>query len=192
MEEVSSFIPRNMRKRKLPKPTIWEELFSWLGSFAGKPFTVSGQSMYPTLHNNDRMFMSKLGDINRFDVVVLQAPDQDKEYIKRVIGMPGDTIEIKEGKLYINGKVVEKPFINTEILVNKTVYIDDFNLEALTGEATVPEGKYFVMGDNRGVSRDSRLFGFIDSSAIEGKAVFTIWPLNRIGGQKDFSYLYSE
>ena len=71
MEEVSSFIPRNMRKRKLPKPTIWEELFSWLGSFAvsfailavlfifvGKPFTVSGQSMYPTLHNNDRMFMS--------------------------------------------------------------------------------------------------------------------------------------
>ena len=205
MEEVSSFIPRNMRKRKLPKPTIWEELFSWLGSFAvsfaipavlfifvGKPFTVSGQSMYPTLHNNDRMFMSKLGDINRFDVVVLQAPDQDKEYIKRVIGMPGDTIEIKEGKLYINGKVVEQPFINTEILVNKTVYIDDFNLEALTGETTVPEGKYFVMGDNRGVSRDSRLIGFIDRSAIEGKAVFTIWPLNRIGGQKDFSYLYSE
>ena len=125
-------------------------------------------------------------------MVVLQAPDQDKEYIKRVIGMPGDTIEIKEGKLYINGKVVEQPFINTEILVNKTVYIDDFNLEALTGVTTVPEGKYFVMGDNRGVSRDSRLIGFIDRSAIEGKAVFTIWPLNRIGGQKDFSYLYSE
>ena len=205
MEEVSSFIPRNMRKRKVPKPTIWEELFSWIASFAvsfailallfifvGKPFTVSGQSMYPTLHNNDRMLMSKLGDINRFDVVVLHAPDQDKEYIKRVIGMPGDTVEVKEGKLYINGQPVEQPFINKEILVNKTVYIDDFTLQELTGESKVPEGKYFVMGDNRGVSRDSRMIGFIDRTAIKGKAVFTIWPYNRIGAQTNYSYLYSE
>ena len=205
MEEVSSFIPRNMRKRKVPKPTIWEELFSWIASFAvsfailallfifvGKPFTVSGQSMYPTLHNNDRMLMSKLGDINRFDVVVLHAPDQDKEYIKRVIGMPGDTVEVKEGKLYINGQPVEQPFINKEILVNKTVYIDDFTLQELTGESKVPEGKYFVMGDNRGVSRDSRMIGLIDRKAIEGKAVFTIWPMNQFGGQKNYSYLYTE
>ena len=205
MEEISSFIPRNIRKRKLPKPTIWEELLSWITSFAisftiialflvfvGKPFTVSGQSMYPTLHDSDRMFMSKLGDIHRFDVVVLQAPDQDKEYIKRVIGMPGDTIEVKDGKLYINGQVVDQPFINTELLMNKTVYIDDFTLQELTGELKVPEGKYFVMGDNRGVSKDSRMIGFIERSAIEGKAVFTIWPLNRIGGQTNYSYLYSE
>ena len=205
MEEVSSFIPRNMRKRKLPKPTIWEELLSWFASFAvsfailallfvfvGKPFTVSGQSMYPTLHDSDRMFMSNLGDIKRFDIVVLQAPDQDKEYIKRVIGIPGDTIEVKDGKLYINGQVVDQPFINTELLLNKTVYIDDFTLQELTGELKVPEGKYFVMGDNRGVSKDSRMIGFIERSAIEGKAVFTIWPLNRIGGQTNYSYLYSE
>lgn len=205
MEEVSSFIPRNMRKRKLPKPTIWEELLSWLGSFAvsfailallfifvGKPFTVSGQSMYPTLHDSDRMFMSKIGDIHRFDVVVLQAPDQDKEYIKRVIGMPGDTIEVKQGVLYINGKQVEQPFINTETLAKQTVFIDDFTLQSLTGELKVPDGKYFVMGDNRGVSKDSRMIGFIERSAIDGKAVFTIWPLNRIGGQKDYSYLYLE
>ncbi|WP_314355128.1 signal peptidase I [uncultured Granulicatella sp.] len=205
MEEISSFIPRNIRKRKLPKPTIWEELLSWITSFAislvilalflvfvGKPFTVSGQSMYPTLHDSDRMFMSKLGDIKRFDIVVLQAPDQDKEYIKRVIGMPGDTIEVKDGKLYINGQVVDQPFINTELLMNKTVYIDDFTLQELTGELKVPEGKYFVMGDNRGVSKDSRMIGFIERSAIEGKAVFTIWPLNRIGGQTNYSYLYSE
>ena len=205
MEEISSFIPRNIRKRKLPKPTIWEELLSWITSFAisftilalflvfvGKPFTVSGQSMYPTLHDSDRMFMSKLGDIHRFDVVVLQAPDQDKEYIKRVIGIPGDTIEVKDGKLYINGQVVDQPFINKETLVNKTVYIDDFTLQELTGELKVPEGKYFVMGDNRGVSKDSRMIGFIERSAIEGKAVFTIWPFNRIGGQTNYSYLYSE
>lgn len=205
MEEISSFIPRNIRKRKLPKPTIWEELLSWITSFVisftilalflvfvGKPFTVSGQSMYPTLHDSDRMFMSNLGDIKRFDIVVLQAPDQDKEYIKRVIGIPGDTIEVKDGKLYINGQVVDQPFINTELLLNKTVYIDDFTLQELTGELKVPEGKYFVMGDNRGVSKDSRMIGFIERSAIEGKAVFTIWPLNRIGGQTNYSYLYSE
>ena len=205
MEEISSFIPRNIRKRKLPKPTIWEELLSWITSFVisftilalflvfvGKPFTVSGQSMYPTLHDSDRMFMSKLGDIKRFDIVVLQAPDQDKEYIKRVIGIPGDTIEVKDAKLYINGQVVDQPFINTELLLNKTVYIDDFTLQELTGELKVPEGKYFVMGDNRGVSKDSRMIGFIERSAIEGKAVFTIWPLNRIGGQTNYSYLYSE
>ena len=205
MEEISSFIPRNIRKRKLPKPTIWEELLSWITSFVisftilalflvfvGKPFTVSGQSMYPTLHDSDRMFMSKLGDIERFDIVVLQAPDQDKEYIKRVIGIPGDTIEVKDGKLYINGQVVDQPFINTELLLNKTVYIDDFTLQELTGELKVPEGKYFVMGDNRGVSKDSRMIGFIERSAIEGKAVFTIWPLNSIGGQTNYSYLYSE
>ena len=202
MEEVSSFIPRNMRKRKLPKRTIWEELLSWLASFAvsfailallfvfvGKPFTVSGQSMYPTLHNGDHMIMSKLGGINRFDVVILKAPDEDKEYIKRVIGMPGDTVEVKGGVLYINGKQVEQPFINSNS-DKKTVYIDDFTLKQLTGEDKVPEGKYFVMGDNRGVSKDSRMIGFIDQASIEGKAVFTVWPLNRIGGLKDYSNLY--
>ena len=205
MEEVSSFIPRNMRKRKLPKPTIWEEIISWLGSFAvsfailallfifvGKPFTVSGQSMYPTLHNSDRMFMSKLGEINRFDIVVLKAPDENVEYIKRVIGMPGDTLELKQGVLYINGKKIEQPFINTEALQKQTVFIDDFTLQSLIGETKIPEGKYFVMGDNRGVSRDSRMIGLIDRKAIEGKAVFTIWPMNQFGGQKNYSYLYTE
>ena len=97
--------------------------------------------------------------------------------------------EVKNGVLYINGKEVEQPFINTNN-DKKTVFIDDFTLKELTGEDKVPEGKYFVMGDNRGVSKDSRMIGFIDKSAIEGKAVFTVWPLNRIGGLKDYSYLY--
>ena len=187
------------------KPSILSIIWSWIWSFIvafiivggvyfflGRPFTVSGASMYPTLHNADRMILSKVGDIHRFDVVILKAPDENVEYIKRVIGMPGDTVEMKSGVLYINGKKVDQPFINTEALAKQTVFIDDFTLESLTGESKVPEGKYFVLGDNRGVSKDSRMIGFIDRSAIEGKAVFTIWPLNRIGGQKDFSYLYSE
>lgn len=191
----------NKKKQKKPHP-ILSEIISWIWSiivacvlmailyfFIGRPFTVSGQSMYPTLHNGDHMIMSKLGGINRFDVVILKAPDEDKEYIKRVIGMPGDTVEVTSGVLYINGKVVEQPFINSDNS-KKTVFIDDFTLKELTGVDKVPEGKYFVMGDNRGVSKDSRMIGFIDASAIEGKAVFTVWPINRIGGLKDYSNLY--
>ena len=187
------------------KPSILSIIWSWIWSFIvafiivggvyfflGRPFTVSGASMYPTLHNGDRMVLSKVGDIHRFDVVILKAPDENVEYIKRVIGMPGDTVEMKSGVLYINGKKVDPPFINTEALAKQTVFIDDFTLESLTGESKVPEGKYFVLGDNRGVSKDSRMIGFIDRSAIEGKAVFTIWPFGRIGGQKDYGYLYSE
>lgn len=187
------------------KPSILSIIWSWIWSFIvafiivggvyfflGRPFTVSGASMYPTLHNGDRMVLSKVGDIHRFDVVILKAPDENVEYIKRVIGMPGDTIEMKSGVLYINGKKVDQPFINTEALAKQTVFIDDFTLESLTGESKVPEGKYFVLGDNRGVSKDSRMIGFIDRSAIEGKAVFTIWPFGRIGGQKDYGYLFSE
>ena len=187
------------------KPSILSIIWSWIWSFIvafiivggvyfflGRPFTVSGASMYPTLHNGDRMVLSKVGDIHRFDVVILEAPDENVEYIKRVIGMPGDTVEMKSGVLYINGKKVDQPFINTEALVKQTVFMDDFTLESLTGESKVPEGKYFVLGDNRGVSKDSRMIGFIDRSAIEGKAVFTIWPFGRIGGQKNYDYLYSE
>ena len=187
------------------KPSILSIIWSWIWSFIvafiivgavyiflGRPFTVSGASMYPTLHNGDRMILSKIGDINRFDVVVLKAPDENVEYIKRVIGMPGDTLELKQGVLYINGKKIEQPFINTEALQKQTVFIDDFTLQSLTGEIKIPEGKYFVMGDNRGVSRDSRMIGLIDRKAIEGKAVFTIWPMNQFGGQKNYSYLYTE
>ena len=187
------------------KPSIVSIIWSWIWSFIvafiivgavyiflGRPFTVSGASMYPTLHNGDRMILSKIGDINRFDVVVLKAPDENVEYIKRVIGMPGDTLELKQGVLYINGKKIEQPFINTEALQKQTVFIDDFTLQSLTGETKIPEGKYFVMGDNRGVSRDSRMIGLIDRKAIEGKAVFTIWPMNQFGGQKNYSYLYTD
>ena len=194
-----------MEEEYYSKPSIVSIIWSWIWSFIvafiivgavyiflGRPFTVSGASMYPTLHNGDRMILSKIGDINRFDVVVLKAPDENVEYIKRVIGMPGDTLELKQGVLYINGKKIEQPFINTEALQKQTVFIDDFTLQSLTGETKIPEGKYFVMGDNRGVSRDSRMIGLIDRKSIEGKAVFTIWPMNQFGGQKNYSYLYTE
>ena len=93
--------------------------------------------------------------------------------VKRVIGTPGDQVDIKDGKVYINGVAQEEPYVKGE--TNNR----DFQLPV-----TVPYGKYFVLGDNRGVSKDSRVFGFIDRSQVEGKAVFRFWPFDKVGKLK--------
>lgn len=218
-EPVQEFLPRNevykvkRRKRRQRKERkkkkrsgFLAELFSILLSigvtlgvmfllytYVGTLFTVSGQSMYPTLHDGDKMVMSKLNEIDRFDIVVVDAPDEPKAYIKRVIGMPGDRITMFQGRLYINDLEVEQPFINDGLPEDeKTVFIDDFTLFGLTGEGVVPENQYFVMGDNRGVSKDSRMLGFISREHIKGEAVFTFWPINRIGRPTDYSSLYAK
>jgi len=90
--------------------------------------------------------------------------------VKRVIGVPGDEVDIRDGKVYINGEVLEEPYT-----------IGQTTKREISFPVKVPEGKYFVLGDNREASRDSRSFGFIDKDQIEGKAVFRIWPLNKIG-----------
>lgn len=163
-----------------------------LQTFLFKFFTVAGNSMYPSLHNGDRMIMSKINAINRFDIVVIDSPDETEEYIKRVIGMPGDEITVFQGQLYINGQRVDQPFINTEAVETKTVPIGDFTLYSLFGVSKVPEGNYFVMGDNRDISKDSRMIGFVSKEHIKGEAVFTLWPLNRIGIPKGYADLYSD
>ncbi|MGY3724344.1 signal peptidase I [Granulicatella balaenopterae] len=167
-----------------------------LYTYVGYPFTISGDSMYPTLHDGDKMIMSKLNSIDRFDIVVVDSPDETEKYIKRVIGMPGDEISVFQGQLFINNELVEQPFINQDLPPDeKTVTIDDFSLYGLTGERVVPEGKYFVMGDNRGVSKDSRMIGFISKEHILGEAVFTFWPIfpdNRVGMVKKYPDLYVE
>lgn len=167
-----------------------------LYTYVGYPFTISGDSMYPTLHDGDKMIMSKLNSIDRFDIVVVDSPDETEKYIKRVIGMPGDEISVFQGQLFINNELVEQPFINQDLPPDeKTVTIDDFSLYGLTGERVVPEGKYFVMGDNRGVSKDSRMIGFISKEHILGEAVFTFWPVfpdNRVGMVKKYPDLYVE
>ena len=200
---------RKRREPEVTKKTFGQEVISYLISvvialgaifllytYVGYPFTISGDSMYPTLHDGDKMIMSKLASIDRFDIVVVDSPDETEKYIKRVIGMPGDEISVFQGKLFINNELVEQPFINTELPEEeKTVTIDDFTLYALTGERVVPEGEYFVMGDNRGVSKDSRMIGFIPKEHVLGEAVFTFWPIypeNRVGIVKKYPDLYTE
>lgn len=144
------------------------------------PIQVNGISMTSTLHDGDIMLLNKLqykrNGVDRFDIVVIKS--HGTHIIKRVIGLPGDTIEVADNTLYINNKKYKESYLD-----KKTV-TEDFTLEELLEEKKVPNGKYFVMGDNRKDSLDSRMIGFIEEKDIEGIASFTIFPFNRIGNKK--------
>lgn len=171
------------------------EFYSWVKSilftlavviicrhFIFSPITVQGDSMLPTFEDNDRLIISKMSSIERFDIIVFKAPNINKQYIKRVIGIPGDNIHMKDDILYINGKANEESYVNENI--DTTLYnqmTGDFNLEDYTSEKTVPEGHYFVLGDNRWESGDSREFGFISANSIIGEAQFRFFPIQDIG-----------
>lgn len=135
---------------------------------------VVGPSMDPTFKDQDIVILNKfhyhLFDIKRFDIVSLKY-DGTKYLIKRVIGMPGDKVEYKDNKLFINGKEKKEDFLED------TVITEDFSLTSL-GYEEIPEGMYLVLGDNRGDSLDSREIGLIKEEDIIGKVNLRIWPIN--------------
>lgn len=157
-------------------------VISFINFFLFTPVAVRGESMKPSLQDGDRLIVSKVSEINRFDEIVFDAPDQNKRYIKRVIGLPGDTVDMENDILYINGKSFKEPYLdkNKSPLPGFTL-TGDFSLKELTGETKVPKDKLFVLGDNRLNSKDSRFFGFIPMKSVLGKAVYRIWPINEIG-----------
>lgn len=146
-------------------------------TFIVTPVQVDGASMYPTLSNNEILLLKKYDkSYERFDIVVLKY-NKDK-LIKRIIGLPGEYIEFKNDRLYVDGKEIKQNFKrNTET--------DDFSLSSLFSEGvTVPKDSYFVMGDNRGNSTDSRVIGFIKKKNIEGTIGIAIFPFNKFGKVK--------
>ena len=176
-------------KERDPNYNIVKDLFSliiYIGiviiicfliiTFVGQRTTVKGDSMYPTLSNKDNLWIDKLAyrlhDPRRFDIIVFPY-DDDEFYIKRIIGLPGETVQIKEGKVYINGEILDDPYGETPMVESGIV----------SSPVLLKEDQYFVLGDNRNRSHDSRYsdVGFIKRSKITGKAVFRLTPFKKFG-----------
>src|ERR1039458_1688968 len=177
------------RPVSLVRTSIWSAL-SWVRDlafsvliavilivFIYQPVKVEGTSMMPTLTDQERIFINKftyhlgLGSIERGDMVVFWYPlAEDKSYIKRVIGLPGDTVYIDAGQVYVNGRPLTESYVPED-------YRDRVSWE----EHRIPPGEYFVLGDHRSSSSDSRTWGVVTRDAIYGKAVFVYWPLKNIG-----------
>jgi signal peptidase I len=181
---------------------IWYELRSLVRDifFAGlvailivvfviQPVRVEGQSMMPKLHDQDRIFVNKfiyplrewLGDetpIKRGDIVVLLYPnDPSKSYIKRVVGLPGERVEVVDGKLYVNDELIDEPYLDREYL----------SRDSTPTPVDINAHHYFVMGDNRNNSSDSRSWGLVPEKYIYGKAIFRYYPFlpfERVGKLK--------
>ncbi len=146
--------------------------------YAVQTVHVLGESMFATLRNNDLLVASKISyklhQPERGDIVVFKPPNEDtRDFIKRVIAVPGDRLRIAQGTVYINGEVLHEPYLFERWTANNTWPADGH-------EVLVPADHYFVMGDNRNHSSDSRLFGFIARVTILGKAEVRIWPLDEV------------
>lgn len=143
--------------------------------FVIQPVKVEGTSMLPRLVDQERIFVNRFiyrfADIHRGDIVVFWYPrDRSKSFIKRVAAVPGDELEIRYGSVYVNGRKVDEPYLKPE-------YRDHDSLR----KESVPSGQYFVLGDHRNSSNDSRNWGFVSRDLIYGKAVFRYWPMSRVG-----------
>lgn len=143
--------------------------------FLYQPVRVEGTSMLPGLEDRDRLFINKFvyhfEAIHRGDIVVFHYPrDPEKSYIKRVIALPGDRIRIDQGRVYLNGKLLREPYVPDK-------YRDTRSMPQMV----VPEDEYFMMGDHRSISSDSREFGPVDRDLVYGKAVFVYWPTRDAG-----------
>jgi signal peptidase I len=143
--------------------------------FLYQPVKVEGTSMMPSLVDQERIFVNKfvyrLEPIERGDIVVFRYPyDPSKSYIKRVIGMAGDRIRIDGGQVYVNGDALDESYVPAEYTDARTF-----------PEAVVPANSYYVLGDHRSMSDDSRNFGPVNQSFIYGKAVFGYWPVDKLG-----------
>ncbi len=174
----SSSIKRDVFE--LAKMVVWVVvMFYGLRTFVVEGFEIRGHSMENTLENRERVLVLKFvymfRPIERGDVIVFRFPnDPKRRFVKRVIGLPGDTVKIEKGRVYVNGAPIDEPYVN----------MGEGNMRASgesLSELTVPEEHFFVLGDHRDVSSDSRSWGAIPRDAIIGEAVLRFWPPSEVG-----------
>ena len=162
---------KNLFKEKEPKVTIILVVVI-IRTFIMTPVQVDGASMYPTLEDKEILILKKYDhSFKRFDVIVFDY--KGSRLIKRIVGLPGETIEYKNNKLYVDGEQVAENF-------DRNADTEDFKLEDI-GYDVIPEGKYFVMGDNRTNSTDSRIIGLVDEDQIKGSTNLSIFPFDKMG-----------
>jgi len=174
--------PEHPASRHLPVVAVWvRDLFvslaisAFIIIFLYQPVKVEGTSMMPGLEDQERIFVNKFvyrwEPISRGDIVVFRYPrDTSKSYIKRVIGVAGDKVRIENGQVFVNSEAIDEDYVPSE-------YADARSYP----EITVPSGTYFVLGDHRTMSQDSREFGPVNERLIYGKAVFGYWPMEKLG-----------
>lgn len=162
MEQIKKWLKENLLFTILLLIIIIIRIFFY------SPIRVNGSSMYPTLQDKEFMILNKIGlqkGINRFDIVVVES--NGKYIIKRVIGLPGESVMYSDNKLYINGKAIEDNYSKSETENFENIILKN--------------NEYFVMGDNREVSKDSRVIGPVNIKNIKGKTNLVIFPFNKIG-----------
>src|SRR5271157_5095662 len=174
--------PQESGARPLPVVAVWARdllvslaISAFIIIFLYQPVKVEGTSMMPELEDQERifvnMFVYRWEPIQRGDIVVFRYPhDTSQSFIKRVIGLAGDRIRIDNGQVFVNGKALAEPYVPSE-------YADDRS----SGEIVVPPNSYFLLGDHRNMSKDSRNFGAVNQRYIYGKAVFGYWPTQKLG-----------
>jgi signal peptidase I len=176
--------PESEKKRRPVFSAAWDLLHDvsitvlfcfFIVTFVAQPVRVQGASMQPRIEDNERILVNKFiyrfQGVERGDVVVFYYPrDPSVSYIKRVIGLPGDRVEIRAGTVYVNGEAIDEPYLLSE-------YRDRYDMP----ETPVERGHYFVMGDHRSSSMDSRSFGAVPEKYIYGKAAFCVWPIAKTG-----------
>ncbi|MCL2768088.1 MAG: signal peptidase I [Synergistaceae bacterium] len=168
--------------RETIETVIWALVLALiLRMFVIQAFWIPSGSMIPTLQAGDRVLVAKFWNIvkdpSRGSIYVFKYPvETDRDFIKRIIGLPGDTIDIKNGVVYVNGEMIDEPYVK---------HMDRFTLRSndifITVPVKVPENMYFALGDNRMNSQDGRYWGFVPKSYLKGPAFFRYWPLSRIG-----------
>jgi len=178
---VTPSVAETVKPRTLPVLGVWLRdlvvslsISAFIIIFLYQPVKVEGTSMMPSLDDQERIFVNKfvyrIGAIQRGDIVVFRYPrDPSKSYIKRVIGVAGDRVRIEDGQVFLNDRPIEEDYVPR-----------DFADQRSCPELTVPSESFFVLGDHRNMSNDSRDFGPVNQAFIFGKAVFGYWPMEKM------------